>query len=63
VQLLHRLQDQFDQVILITHIDGIRESLDQVLRVEFDERTGASRVVDESPGGGDPSWEPGLAAD
>ncbi|CAN5781498.1 DNA double-strand break repair ATPase Rad50 [soil metagenome] len=63
VQLLHRLQDQFDQVILITHIDGIRESLDQVLRVEFDERTGASRVADESPGGGDPSWEPGLAAD
>lgn len=63
VQLLHRLQDQFDQVILITHIDGIRESLDQVLRVEFDERTGASRVVDESPGGGDPFWEPELAAD
>ena len=48
VQLLHHLQDRFEQVILITHIDGIRESLDQVLRVEYDERAGCSRVVEEN---------------
>jgi exonuclease SbcC len=49
VQLLHRLEDRFEQVILITHIDTIREGLDNVIRVEFDERTGASVVREESP--------------
>jgi DNA repair protein SbcC/Rad50 len=44
VQLLRRLEDRFEQVILITHIEGIREGLDRVLYVGFDERTGASRV-------------------
>jgi exonuclease SbcC len=48
VQLLRHLEDRFEQVILITHIEGIRESLDQVLRVEFDERTGSSFVREES---------------
>ncbi len=44
IQLLHRLRDRFDQVIVITHIETIHEGLDRVLRVEFDERTGASTV-------------------
>jgi exonuclease SbcC len=48
VQLLHNLEDRFEQVILITHIEGIRESLDQVLRVEFDERTGTSVIREEA---------------
>jgi DNA repair protein SbcC/Rad50 len=48
VQLLRHLEDRFEQVILITHIEGIRENLDQVLRVEFDERTGAAVVSEES---------------
>jgi exonuclease SbcC len=47
VQLLRHLEDRFEQVILITHIEGIREALDQVLRVSFDERTGASVVREE----------------
>ncbi|MFL5538686.1 MAG: SbcC/MukB-like Walker B domain-containing protein, partial [Longimicrobiaceae bacterium] len=47
VQLLHNLEDRFEQVILITHIEGIRESLDQVLRVEYDERNGTSVVREE----------------
>ncbi|HKP77082.1 MAG TPA: SMC family ATPase, partial [Longimicrobiaceae bacterium] len=47
VALLHNLEDRFEQVILITHIEGIRESLDQVLRVEYDERTGTSVVREE----------------
>lgn len=50
VQLLHRLQDRFEQVILITHVETIREGLDQVLRVSFDERSGSSVVtVEERP--------------
>jgi DNA repair protein SbcC/Rad50 len=48
VQLLRRLDDRFDQVILITHVEGIRDSLDQVIRVSFDERSGSARVTDES---------------
>ncbi len=62
VQLLHHLEDRFEQVILITHIEGIRESLDQVLRVEYDERTGTAVVREESFSGEDPE-APGLAAD
>ncbi|HEX2090799.1 MAG TPA: SMC family ATPase [Longimicrobiaceae bacterium] len=62
VQLLHHLEDRFEQVILITHIEGIRESLDQVLRVEFDERMGTS-VVREESFSGDDLPEPGMAAD
>jgi DNA repair protein SbcC/Rad50 len=62
VQLLHHLEDRFEQVILITHIEGIRESLDQVLRVEYDERAGTSRVREELMGGGDYPEAP-MAAD
>jgi exonuclease SbcC len=60
VQLLHNLEDRFEQVILITHIEGIRESLDQVLRVEYDERTGTSMVREEAVTSDEPS--PLLAA-
>ncbi|HEX6911435.1 MAG TPA: SMC family ATPase [Longimicrobium sp.] len=62
VQLLHHLEDRFEQVILITHIEGIRESLDQVLRVEYDERAGCSRVTEENVLGDDYPEAP-MAAD
>ncbi|MDA1082489.1 MAG: SMC family ATPase [Gemmatimonadetes bacterium] len=45
VALLRGLQDRFEQVILITHIDDVRDGLDQVMEVRIDERTGASTVV------------------
>jgi exonuclease SbcC len=44
VSLLRGLQDRFEQVILITHIDDVRDGLDQVMEVRVDERTGASIV-------------------
>ena len=44
VELLRGLQDRFEQVILITHIEGVRDGLDQVIEVGFDERTGAAVV-------------------
>ena len=31
VDLLRRLQDRFEQVILITHIDSVRDGLDRVV--------------------------------
>jgi DNA repair exonuclease SbcCD ATPase subunit len=36
-------------VLLITHVEDIREGVDQVLRVAYDERTGASVISAESP--------------
>ncbi len=45
VSLLRGLQDRFEQVILITHIEDIRDGLDQVFEVRRDERTGASVVT------------------
>ncbi len=44
IALLRGLQDRFEQVILITHIDDVRDGLDQVMEVRVDERTGASVV-------------------
>ncbi|MGH7710410.1 MAG: SbcC/MukB-like Walker B domain-containing protein, partial [Gemmatimonadaceae bacterium] len=44
VELLKRLHDRFEQVIVITHIDSVRDGLDRVLTVEYEEETGASRV-------------------
>ncbi|HEX8363082.1 MAG TPA: SMC family ATPase [Longimicrobium sp.] len=61
VQLLHALEGRFDQVILITHIEGIRESLDQVLRVDFDERAATSIVREENAEGSEE--EAPMAAD
>ena len=51
VELLRRLHDRFEQVILITHIDAVREGLDQVVTVRYDEETGAARVAQERPDG------------
>jgi len=45
VSLLRKLQDRFEQVILITHIDDVRDGLDQVLEVRFDPHSGASIVT------------------
>jgi DNA repair protein SbcC/Rad50 len=49
VDLLRRLQDRFEQVILITHIDSVREGLDRVVTVRYDEESGTSRIENESP--------------
>ncbi len=51
VDLLRRLQDRFEQVILITHIDSVRDGLDRVVSVRYDEEAGISRVEVEATGG------------
>lgn len=45
VELLRRLNDRFEQVIVITHIEGVREGMDRVLVVRFDEERAASIVT------------------
>jgi exonuclease SbcC len=50
VDLLRSLADRFPQVILITHIDTVREGFDRVIRVGFDLASGIATVREESPG-------------
>ena len=50
VDLLRSLADRFPQVILITHIDSVREGFDRVVRVGFDLASGVATVRDEPQG-------------
>ena len=50
LDLLRRLNDRFDQVILITHIESIREGLDHVITVRYDQETGSAVVEQDTPG-------------
>jgi exonuclease SbcC len=50
VDLLRRLQDRFEQVILITHIESVREGLDRVVTVRYDEESGSSRIDSDAKG-------------
>jgi exonuclease SbcC len=50
VDLLRSLADRFPQVILITHIDSVREGFDRVVRVGFDLSRGVATVQDEPLG-------------
>ena len=47
VDLLRRLQDRFEQVILITHIESVRECVDRVITVQYDAESGTSHVESE----------------
>lgn len=50
LELLRALGDRFEQVILITHIEGVRDGLDHVITVRYDASAAAS-VVEAEPGG------------
>ena len=47
VELLRRLHDRFEQVILITHIESVRDLFDRVISVKYDEEKGVARVFSE----------------
>jgi exonuclease SbcC len=46
--LLRRLGDRFPQVILVTHVEQVRDGLDRVIRVSYDAAAGASAVRDDT---------------
>jgi exonuclease SbcC len=51
--LLRSLADRFPQVILITHIEAVREGFDRIIRVERDPARRVAVVSEEAlPGGG-----------
>ena len=49
VELLRGLHDRFEQVIIITHIEQVREGLDRVISVRYDEETRSSVVSQAEP--------------
>ena len=50
IALLRGLQDRFEQVILITHIESVRDMLDHVVTVRYDEEAGMSVVATSGEG-------------
>jgi exonuclease SbcC len=50
IDLLRGLADRFSQVILVTHIESVREGFDRVVRVGFDQASGVATVRDEPMG-------------
>jgi DNA repair protein SbcC/Rad50 len=48
LDLLRRLQGRFEQVILITHIEQVREGVERVISVRYDEETGCSVVEQQT---------------
>jgi exonuclease SbcC len=56
LELLRGLADRFPQVILITHVESVREGFDRVIRISYDLNRGTA-VAREDSGGLD-----GLAA-
>lgn len=61
MDLLRHLHDRFEQVILITHIENVREGLDRVITVRYDEATGSSVVEGARLFGDDEAMEPPAA--
>ncbi len=49
VELLRGLHDRFEQVIIITHVEQVREGLDRVISVRYDEESGNSIVTHVEP--------------
>lgn len=62
VELLRRLHDRFEQVILITHIESVRDLFDRVISVKYDEEKGVARVLQESRDGDPLSTDELVAA-
>ena len=51
LSLLRGLEARFPQVVLITHVEGVRDAVDRVLRVRYDESVGAAAVAEERAAG------------
>ncbi len=48
MELLRKLHDRFEQVIVITHIEQVREGLDRLIQVRYDDATGSSLVTSDA---------------
>ena len=50
VDLLRGLADRFPQVVLITHIESVRDGFDRIIRIEYDVEQGLATAHDEPTG-------------
>ncbi|MHB1327571.1 MAG: AAA family ATPase [Gemmatimonadales bacterium] len=49
MDLLRGLADRFPQVILITHIESVRENFDRIIRIDYNVETGVASAREEDP--------------
>jgi exonuclease SbcC len=49
VDLLRGLADRFPQVVLITHIEAVRDGFDRIVRIEYDPERGTATAREEVP--------------
>ena len=49
LSLLRALSDRFPQVILITHVEGMQDAFDRVIRMSYDVETGVTTVREDTP--------------
>ncbi|MGH7582225.1 MAG: hypothetical protein ACREL5_03255, partial [Gemmatimonadales bacterium] len=49
LSLLRAVADRFPQVILITHVEGMQDAFDRLIRMDFDVETGVTAVRDATP--------------
>ncbi|MGH7523168.1 MAG: AAA family ATPase [Gemmatimonadales bacterium] len=47
--LLRALSDRFPQVILITHVEGMQDAFDRVIRMSYDVESGVTTVREDTP--------------
>lgn len=48
ISLLKNLTNNFEQIILITHIDDIKNEIDNIINIEFDAESGSSSIVTQN---------------
>ena len=56
--LLEKLRKRFEQIVIITHLDDIKEGVQRLIQVEYDDATGAANVYDAN----EPDWFGGIAS-
>jgi exonuclease SbcC len=44
--LLEKLRRRFEQIIIITHLDDIKDGVQHLIQVEYDEGEGCARIAD-----------------
>jgi exonuclease SbcC len=49
--LLEKLRRRFEQIVIITHLDDIKDGVQHIIQVEYDEGSGCASVVNAAEGG------------
>ena len=49
--LLEKLRRRFEQIVIITHLDDIKDGVQHLIQVEYDEGDGSARIAGEAEAG------------